>query len=46
MAVLNFTGASLERSLFDLVPDDLNEMEKGVAWDLDKFVQGSEIQLS
>jgi type III restriction enzyme len=29
------TGAPLERSLFDLVPDDLNEMEKRVAWYLD-----------
>lgn len=29
------TGAPLERSLFDLVHDDLNEMEKRVAWYLD-----------
>jgi len=29
------TGASLERTLFDMVPDDLNEMEKRVAWYLD-----------
>jgi len=29
------TGAPLERSLFDPVADDLNEMEKRVAWYLD-----------
>jgi len=29
------TGAQLERSLFDPVPDDLNDMEKRVAWYLD-----------
>lgn len=29
------TGAPLERSLFDLVHDDLNELEKRVAWYLD-----------
>ena len=30
------TGAPLERSLFDLVPDDLNDTEKRVAWYLDE----------
>jgi type III restriction enzyme len=29
------TGAPLERSLFDFVPNDLNEMEQSVAWYLD-----------
>jgi type III restriction enzyme len=29
------TGAQLERSLFDPVPDDLNDMERRVAWYLD-----------
>jgi len=29
------TGAPLERSLFDPVPDDFNELEKRVAWYLD-----------
>jgi type III restriction enzyme len=29
------TGAPLERSLFDFVPNDLNEMEQRVAWYLD-----------
>ncbi len=29
------TGAPLERSLFDLVHDDLNDLEKRVAWYLD-----------